>query len=62
MKSRTVTPLGLDKKLTPNILESKIRHENDDILKTLLSKKGVEKIYLSNGINKAYKIFVRLSL
>jgi hypothetical protein len=34
--------LGLDKKVTPNILLSKIRHENGDILKIVFNKKGVE--------------------
>jgi hypothetical protein len=34
--------LGLNKKLTPKILTSKIRHENDDIFKNALSKKGLE--------------------
>jgi hypothetical protein len=28
--------------LTPKILTSKIRHENDDIFKNALSKKGLE--------------------
>jgi hypothetical protein len=34
--------LGLNKKLTPKIFTSKIRHENDDIFKNALSKKGLE--------------------
>jgi hypothetical protein len=37
-----VTHLGLNKKLTPNIFSSKIQHENDDIFKKALSKKGLE--------------------
>jgi hypothetical protein len=36
------THLGLNKKLTLKILTSKIRHENDDIFKNALSKKGLE--------------------
>jgi hypothetical protein len=30
------------KKLTPHIFSSKIQHENDDIFKNALSKKGLE--------------------
>jgi hypothetical protein len=35
----------------------KIRYENNDILKNGSSKQGVEKIYLSNGINKSISNF-----
>jgi hypothetical protein len=41
--------LELNKKLTPNILQSQIRHENGDILKIVFNKKGEENFYLSNG-------------
>jgi hypothetical protein len=42
---------------TLNILKSKIRHENDDIFKNVLTKKGVEYFYLSNNTNKSIAVF-----
>jgi hypothetical protein len=49
--------LGLNQKLTPKILTSKSRHENDDIFKNALSKKGLEYFKLSNGTNKSIANF-----
>jgi hypothetical protein len=49
--------LGLNKKLTPKILTLKIRHENDDIFKNALSKKGLEYFELSNNTNKSMANF-----
>jgi hypothetical protein len=54
---KQLIPLGLNKKLTPNIFKSKIRHENDDIFKNGLSKQGVESFELSSRTNKSIANF-----